>query len=1134
MVSQLRFLLLLAFLIPNYEAFNIDTKKAIIHRVQADSLFGWSLDFMNNKKDFFLIVGAPKAQSAGNRLIKQGGAVYSCQTTSNKCQELLFDRQGNENRLNGSRSLPIEDKSYQLFGSTVVASGNNILACAPHYKYFFSKFEVIEPVGTCYYAQNNFDKITEFAPCRQEPAKHGHHRFGYGMCGFSASIADQGNDRLFINGPGMWYWQGGVFSQNVNNVTDRPNTADGPASHDHFTRGYSSAVGDFDGDNLDDVVTGVPRGNDLLGFVSIYSRSLRSIANLTEVNAQRGQYFGAAVAATDLNNDGLDDIIVGSPFFTDYKTVKDIKTQESKPQYDVGKISIFLQTAVGVFSEPIQIVGHTQWSRFGYSVAGGGDINGDGYNDIVVGAPYDGDDGKGAVYIYHGSKDGINQKFTQKIEAKQIHSDLKTFGFALASGKDIDGNEYNDIAVGAMQSSRAVILRAKPVIKVEGEVKTTKKNINLDDKHCMSEFGRIACEKVKYCIKYDGKLTADYKNVDIKVRVQLDSKKPLSPRPFFSKKDLDRKKNVVFPKDVKNKLQPDIIEQTLPLIKGRELCDTFEIYIPDTIRDKVTPISITVNYTYIERIRPGSQLDAALDTTTGASFESELMIDKNCGDDNTCTPDLQLHATTNKDKFILGAADQNLIVNVSVRNRGEDSYLSQFFIDIPKGFEYGGIESQANSAPVSCSPFVEEESEEEIKSKKNKYANKSSKKTAEQKKDSYKFVCDIGNPLPANKEAVFGFILAGTKVEADTSEVVIKMLANSTFGQEQDGNEKDNELIIKVPVEIKAMLDIVGRSHPEQVDFSIRNKTLGVDATFDHEVGPLVSHLFQVINRGPSIIDKSSLDIFWPSYSESGNHLLYLIDTPMVSDSRKVKCKVRQSINLNPESLTIGKEHIEKSVIESGKSDKKKDTSDSMDYRGVKNKRSFDDLSHDERVRAQKKELKNAVLSAKGKSGAVEYKGTLHKGNVDCGSLNCTQITCEIGQLKPDEFVLVEVFSRLWVNSLIEDTVYEADISSLALAKIISLPIAPKYSPPPQSIAVSTNINPTDPEAIAQNVPWWLWLLAILIAIIILACCILCLWRCGFFKRNRPQAEHARLAPGIDGQTYYADSSSKYGPPGPY
>jgi hypothetical protein len=45
---------------------------------------------------------------------------------------------------------------------------------------------------------------------------------------------------------------------------------------------------------------------------------------------------------------------------------------------------------------------------------------------------------------------------------------------------------------------------------------------------------------------------------------------------------------------------------------------------------------------------------------------------------------------------------------------------------------------------------------------------------------------------------------------------------------------------------VNAQLTLIGRSNPEQVDYSIRNRTLGAAATFDFEIGPVVSHLFQV------------------------------------------------------------------------------------------------------------------------------------------------------------------------------------------------------------------------------------------------------------------------------------------------
>lgn len=71
------------------------------------------------------------------------------------------------------------------------------------------------------------------------------------------------------------------------------------------------------------------------------------------------------------------------------------------------------------------------------------------------------------------------------------------------------------------------------------------------------------------------------------------------------------------------------------------------------------------------------------------------------------------------------------------------------------------------------------------------------------------------------------------------------MKVNSTINEEV-GREGDNDIVIRVPIEIKAQLYLAGRSNPEQVDYSIRNRTQGTAAVFDFEVGPVVSHLFQV------------------------------------------------------------------------------------------------------------------------------------------------------------------------------------------------------------------------------------------------------------------------------------------------
>ena len=78
--------------------------------------------------------------------------------------------------------------------------------------------------------------------------------------------------------------------------------------------------------------------------------------------------------------------------------------------YDIGRIDVFIRDkkAKGFVFKNIQINGFKSRSRFGNTLAKLGDTNDDGFNDIAVGAPYDGDDQSGIVYIFRGNSEGIN------------------------------------------------------------------------------------------------------------------------------------------------------------------------------------------------------------------------------------------------------------------------------------------------------------------------------------------------------------------------------------------------------------------------------------------------------------------------------------------------------------------------------------------------------------------------------------------------------------------------------------------------------------------------------------------------------------------------------------------------------
>ncbi len=103
--------------------------------------------------------------------------------------------------------------------------------------------------------------------------------------------------------------------------------------------------------------------------------------------------FGERVAcAGDVDGDGVDDVLVAAPL-------------HDHGQQDEGRAVLFLGAAAGLAAEPAWAAeGDQRGAWFGSSVAGAGDVDGDGRGDVVVGAPYlqDGQVGEGAAFVLLG------------------------------------------------------------------------------------------------------------------------------------------------------------------------------------------------------------------------------------------------------------------------------------------------------------------------------------------------------------------------------------------------------------------------------------------------------------------------------------------------------------------------------------------------------------------------------------------------------------------------------------------------------------------------------------------------------------------------------------------------------------
>jgi len=208
--------------------------------------------------------------------------------------------------------------------------------------------------------------------------------------------------------------------------------------------GYSAGTaGDVNGDGYEDVIVGAPyysNGQYSEGLAFVYYGSptgLSTVPNWTGEINQNVAFFGFSVGtAGDVNMDGYDDVIVGAPFYSNGQVVE-------------GGAFIYQGSAAGLSTTPNWTAeGNQVGARFGTSVATAGDVNGDGYSDAIVGA-YLFDNGQideGRAFVYHGSSGGLNMSPNWTAESDQPTA---YFGFSAGTAGDVNGDGYEDVIVGA-------------------------------------------------------------------------------------------------------------------------------------------------------------------------------------------------------------------------------------------------------------------------------------------------------------------------------------------------------------------------------------------------------------------------------------------------------------------------------------------------------------------------------------------------------------------------------------------------------------------------------------------------------------------------------------------------------------
>ncbi|EDV27201.1 uncharacterized protein TRIADDRAFT_54908 [Trichoplax adhaerens] len=950
--------------------FNVDVKHPYVKEGPPNSLFGYTVDFHHEVGDntYWLLTGAPSANSSNITSVDSSGAIFRCPIASNRndCLEIPMYYPGKGSYAEVSKGM--------CLGVSLQSSHGIIVACGHKFSIEATSASV-EPrmPGRCYVWSSNFSLMADVTPCIAMGPY-------YVRCMAGISI-DFSKDGKLLN-----FGSIGVRSSTFQGLVSYfESTSKVQQSSDVTTMSYTDVLTNFGEFAYTDVIAGSPRDGDKIGMVHIlsYSDSLRRLIMNTSLSGEQfGSYFGSETLSIDINNDGLEDLFVGAPFYS----------KQEAP--DCGRVYLFMGTKSGIPKNTSTIIygPETNFARFGFAISSIGDINLDGFPDIAVGAPGNEPKSSGAVYIYHGTATGVRPQYVQKILGKTIDSSLVGFGVSLSGGIDVDANNYPDIAVGVGYSDKAVILRSRPIMISKATVKVIPDHINFNDFNCIEEGQRATCVVVEICFQYGGVGVPNNQVFQYELSV-LNSDNRIKLKNVDSNGIVKATSTVSRANNIHCLRQPAYAMVTKLRMMKRE------------IREVFAPVNLRLGYSLLNPQQ--CELCPVIDSSIVTVQQTNVGFYVNIGGT----------------RAVIGSTE-TLAINVRVRNVGEPAYLASVLITIPDFLPFIRVtETTANN--ITC----------EISGRDSGIS-------------TYK--CSLNNPTTRNEEITFDFIVRSIYIPIDTTALDVVLSVSSAS---KDLNQDDNINRISIPVLYEADLSLSGYSSPLLVRYVSRSLNIS-EFTSLPLIGPTVTHIFRLENRGPGPVENFLLTVDWPVMYENVGYLMYLTSPPTISGADG--------------SCTY--------------------TPNLIDPIGIRN-----------RTRTSGRSLRNKRSTLSVNNRAYIPDATLL--SCDSANIRCERITCTITGTR--SIVDVTFVARLWQNTL--NTIQKEGKFLLSSRGRLE-PIGAKYLVQPGG--KTENIAQADTQAMydaptIESAPVWIIVVSAMAGFFLLSGCVYILWKCGFFKRKK-------------------------------
>ncbi|XP_053570418.1 integrin alpha-9 [Bombina bombina] len=824
-------------------SFNIDLDHPVVYQGTSGSFFGYSVLEHEIDDTRWILVGAPKADSIFNSTIKSPGAIFKCRVHSNpfkRCTELDIGR-GHSRGTSCGKTCK-ENRDFEWMGVSLARqpkANGYVLACAHRWKNIFYESEYILPYGFCVIIQPNLQGIMRsLIPCYEEYKK----KYGeeHGSC--QAGIASSFMEELVVMGaPGSYYWTGTVKVLNLTDNTYFKLKDETILSRRYTYLGYSVTTGHFSQPTTLDIVAGAPQDSSV-GKVYIFRTDKRSgslIRNFQASGKKMGSYFGSSLCAVDLNSDGLSDLLVGAPMYTEVR--------------DEGQVTVYINRGNGVLDEQISLNGDNAYNaHFGETMVNLGDIDDDGFSDVAIGAPKE-DDYAGVVYIYHGDADGIVPQYSMRISGRSINPTLRMFGQSISGGVDMDKNGYLDLTIGAFMSNSVVLLRTRPVITVDVTIHLPP-SINITAPQCHDGTQQVNCVNVTVCFRFRGKHVPGEIGLLYNLTADVAKKeKGQQPRVFM----VSSGETIA---QVSEKLQLSHMEQK---------CEKYLAHVKRRVKDVISPIVFEASYSLGEHVIAKDEkelpaLKPILRWKKGQKMaeRNQTYFERNCRSDD-CAADLNLKGQLllssfdGKTPYLALGAVKNVSLNISISNFGDDAYDTNVFFNFSRELYFIKM-WQEEEQGISCELL-------EI--------------------DFLK--CSVGFPFMRSKSK-YGFSVIFDTTHLSGEEEGLYFLVTAQSGNiERTESLHDNTLILAVPLLHEVDSSVTGLVSPssfvygESVEASNFIRLQDLECHFQ----PL-NFTFQVFNSGPSTMPGSVVQILLPNRLSATGAEIFHIQHMMVGQEK--------------------------------------------------------------------------------------------------------------------------------------------------------------------------------------------------------------------------------------------------------